>query len=458
MMAPLPGSNLPSMESLVEGFQQLGPDLWLPERVRVAYYDYESLKQGKLIPNLTRSLVLESAAMPVAYPAGKFQLAIPEGIPLYTVGTDGVVDSPHHPRPATQERSTTLDEIRAGMRRNEALFENLDITVEERYIKPWIANEFFSSNLGEGSIAGSETFSYVNRTRSVSLGGRHYVREEQKLTHKDGTPYTTATIATTDGEWRRQVSTSNEDDPHTFVLQWPSLTRRSDAHARRIRAHALIFDPYDDLLERNLSDYLDSEWSNERNSYRHAVAYEGDDLIDGLLCHRLRIDHLNGQERQVSNNRYVWLCRDRNLLPIRTQWLESLWHPTLITGMSTVDEWRELKRGVWLPVRWTHVAFKRTDPSGLCENRLIHNWRKDSRVEEVTLDPRPDPELFRSVTAPRGTEISIRDASGKVLGKILQEQDGILTISPQKWRELSKPAEPATEGKPPADNNGAAGA
>ena len=445
-MSFVPGGNLPSRESLVEEFQEIGPDLWLPQRVRVTSYDYESLKQGKLIPYSTRSLVLEKTAMNPAYPAGRFHLAIPEDFPVYTIGADGVVDTPHHPHPAPQASSTTLAEITAGIRQNEALYQNMDISLDERYVKPWLNNEYI-----DGS--GHETHTSTRRMHSVSHNEQSFVRAESTHSRRDGTPSSSITITATDGEWLREIGTSNRDNPDTFVVRSALLTQNGGGDVHRLYAHSLLFD---DAFDGSLSDHLESQWSDELNGYLHAVAYEADDVIDGLRCHRLRIDHLQGKGRTVSSSRYVWISPDRNFLPIRSQWLTPARHPNLITGMTTVDDWRELQRDIWLPVRWTQVSFKGIDPTGLCENRLIHNWRKDCRAESVTLDPRPEPELFQSVTAQRGTEIYIRDSSGKNLGKILQEQDGILTISPEKWKELTEEAKPETDGPQPATDNGAA--
>ncbi len=191
---------------------------------------------------------------------------------------------------------------------------------------------------------------------------------------------------------------------------------------------------------RKLSEFLTSEFSDIGNKYRHRISYEGDDLVDGLHCYRLRRDRITGDNDKVKGTSRIWLARDRNLLPVRSSWEPpSRQSDKLPTGICTVTTLQELEPGIWIPMRWRDTAYNGSRKVGLVENRMIENWRKDFQVESIRLNPEVDPQLFETVTVPQGTKIHIRDENGNHLGERIQPADGNISISENEFEKLRAP-------------------
>ena len=131
----------------------------------------------------------------------------------------------------------------------------------------------------------------------------------------------------------------------------------------------------------------------------------------------------------------MWLAKDRNYLPIRSESHDTGWSQTLPLAITIACDVHEVMKGVWFPYHVTTFRFK-DGPDGLCENRLIVSWQEDYRVQNLTLDPQPDPALFSTVTVPRGTKISVIDENGDFIGSYVQEEDGTLSLSHDKWLAL----------------------
>ena len=119
---------------------------------------------------------------------------------------------------------------------------------------------------------------------------------------------------------------------------------------------------------------------------RRRVVFEADDEIDGLHCHRVSIETIRA-DGAVANRRVVWICPDRNYLPIRTELFSLDRNATLPASVVYVDEIREVRPDTWFPIRWTHLACNAIAPMGLVEDRMIVNWGEDTVVTDVNLKP-----------------------------------------------------------------------
>ncbi len=438
LVMSIKGRNFILSEALVDDWREIAPGLWLPWHVTARRYDYQSLARGKQAVSSTYLLAAEKARLGEFLDAGH-RVALPEDVPVFTIESNRIVDGPHWPQPAAPAKSTTLAEIIDGIRRNEELHTTLELEMDEEYI------QFFSDNIGFGgeaietSIPGS-----TKSIRRVSLNGKHYLQETSKYRLVSGKSAASLRIEATDGELWRRTSSQKTDEVEEFKIRWATLSHQGPEAMNIFYPHMAIAKI--SFERRPLSEFLTSTWSDGvRNQYPHEIHYEGDDIIDGLLCHRLRRD-INWHSTQPSNYHIIWVAPERNYLPIRTEFHSSQRSKTLPTSIANVEKLREIQPGIWMPIKWSkHTYHDIQSGTGLCENRMIVNWSQENVLRNVTLNPNVDPVLFTNVVAPTGTELSIRDETGESIGSAIQTETGTLAISANKYRELAATAKASRE-------------
>ncbi len=347
-LIPNMGQPFMSKETTVDELREIAPGVWLPAKVTAMSYVLDwvtEIRKGQ-VHWRTTTLVLEEAGIDVQHPPEQLQLAVPEDVPLFTIGPDGLVDSPHHPQPAAKQTGTTLEAIIAGVRRNEQRYLPIDVTVEENHI---------SANTSE--LAASGSLSAPPRRAEV-----HIVRipsqESWFLEHKS---------LQQDGNWMASRAASADGD-NASGIYLPHCWFRSSAKVE-------------------LSTYL-KDGTIEGKEYQ--VFYEGDDLIDGLLCHRLR--RRRDRSPPWIADQFIWICPERNYLPVRMQWIDSRYSERLPCVIRLVEEFREHQPGLWFPMRWTTLYCNSFDGTGLSENRMIVRSRTEHHVTNVSIDPQVERE------------------------------------------------------------------
>ncbi|QDT50103.1 Regulatory protein BlaR1 [Symmachiella dynata] len=426
------GKEHPIMESTVEEFSEIAPGLWLPKLVSGRRFDRKSIKQGQPKATQTETLKLKNAQLDPKYPAAQFSVTIPDNMDVFTIDADGITDGPHHPQPATPAKSTTLAEIIATLRQHEALYEDIDYTVAER----WFTHEPVFNTISPNEINDRWIVQKLSkRRRSVSADGNRYFEQESDLPGRNG-PYTVRRLAAFDGQWTRSVTRNNRRDEKSFRVIGAYLSGRKSFPI--YRPHTISPSITDD--GRALSDFLSSQFQDINQKTPHRVVYEGDNLIDGLVCHRIRGDLMIVSKRKIPYVYRMWLARDRNLLPIRSGWVPPSRRSTKFpTGICVTTDFQELEPGVWMPMTWTKTYYNETKGRGLCEDRMIENGRNEYHIESVTLNPEIDPQLFQAVNVPEGVKFSIYGADGKHLGARIQPEDGNMSISDEEYRKLNAP-------------------
>ncbi|QDT90278.1 hypothetical protein [Gimesia algae] len=129
--------------------------------------------------------------------------------------------------------------------------------------------------------------------------------------------------------------------------------------------------------------------------------------FQGLQCKRILIDVIlsNGTRH---NGWELWLAVDRNLLPVRNLSYTYRWSKESPVAESTVDEWREVQPGVWIPVRfhtdrYDSFVIKR-------EGKQQLSWREKFHVTSISLDLQQlSDTVFSSLDFPAGTRVYIKE-------------------------------------------------
>src|SRR4029077_8276463 len=79
------------------------------------------------------------------------------------------------------------------------------------------------------------------------------------------------------------------------------------------------------------------------------VRERGADQFRGLRCHKIFVEAWNNGNRHSSSE--LWLAEDRNLIPARIINHTYRQSPDLPVGEHVIEEWKELRPGVWFPMK-----------------------------------------------------------------------------------------------------------
>ena len=301
-----------------------------------------------------------------------------------------------------------LAELIEELRDQEALYETLDVVVRETYDigdrKPPKGSGAAEGSIG-GSMGGVVVRQDIHR-RYVVQNERFRLEMGNKSKVNDGeNADTNYRAAVFDGVTTRML----EGNGHAFV------TAGRVEHSEAFRPHMLLMSPVYNQAKVPLSVYLEgdaamkrfSRFSN-RDGYVITGSDRGEAEFRGLKCRRVTVTvSIRGQPY---NSWEFWLAVDRNYIPARKLSYTFRFSKTEPVGESVVDEWKELRPGVWFPMSATVTAFNQFEIQRTGKRRL--QWRHRYHVEEVRLGERKPDEFFK-LPFPAGTKVTERDADGQ---------------------------------------------
>lgn len=307
------------------------------------------------------------------------------------------------PVTAAQAVGVSLDNIVDNVRQNEDLYKNIEVTMMEHYV---VGDQVIPGTGNDYRIP-----TKIDKTlRFIRQDGKYRLEKHGIHEYSNGQTNTTIEnrIVAYDGEKTRlleQAAVGNivvgpVDDPyfvkpHMFLLQ---QDRWIATLSTWLKGHdALAADP------RGRSD-LDPKVRLENT-------YQGVAVFRGLRCHEVWITLVFKSTGERGTRREMWLAEDRNYIPARVV----TWSPNeskvIPSSESYVNEWREIKPGIWFPMAATCTRY---DPFALQRDGTQRlQWRSEHTVKEVSLDPKHDIAFFRDVKFPDGTAVYEVD-NGKI--------------------------------------------
>ena len=411
----------------VTKWREAAKGIWLPEVVQLHDLQDTSIRAREDPEKEIQRLEVEKADLNPALANEFFTLPeIPASLPKFVVGQNGdLVDSPHQPVPAKAAEGTTLASILKRLAEEENRYTRLEILATTRY-----------EQFGDRIVGSSIVWRYSQRERSVVEGDRIYYEEEQKTNHFTGQVDTLLLRQAYDGQWSRIYTehTEPQQEPQTSA----SLDFGGTGGLRPIRPHTILL--HDDrVFSQLLSAYLTSGWFDAGDKYAMTIEYVGDEEIDSLHCHKLKcVVPINGNPTPVFF--FLWLARDRNLLPVRHEWREPARSGKVPTGISFVEDLREIRPGQWIPFRVTDLALQKDSLNGLNVNHVLLQWRTDVVIDRATFDPQVGDALFRSVEVPAGTLVRVQDEHGVSVMQFKQPRKGEIELSLDKFRAMQRAA------------------
>ena len=284
----------------------------------------------------------------------------------------------------------TIQDVTENVRRNEMLYENLDVA--SRYTYNVVDRAPFHSEEGFKEITSIDAQDHYVTQRGM------FRLDRVATATMDAAPHSFDRVRAFDGTTTRlydQQQVGNiipgrvEDDsafrPHILficnVIHAPLSTYLAGHEA--MAAHPMGGKKWRDRLTVN-------------------ATYEGAEDRSGMRCHRVWITtSLRGGPQY--DRWELWLAEERNYLPIEMKSWTFSYSEQLPFSAGEAKEFREIAPGVWLPFDVNVVAY---DPIILqSEGRQMPNWRRRFVVEEASLDPNYPFSYFHDVVMPEGTVV-----------------------------------------------------
>jgi hypothetical protein len=417
------GQETPKREGRTTRWLELAQGVWLPGTVEVKELSPEvvtgsadAASQPLLQPESTWELTTQKATLSPRLPESLFQIPkYPASLPVFVFDRDGrLIDAPKHPTPVKAERKTTLEAIVKQLVEEEKKYDKYEVVTNKRH-------KGYMNTAIAGSPALAET-----RQRTVVVGNRFFQERQETNHYAPAGTQTSRTKAAFDGRWTRQRQQArNTMGGSRAAWDYCGVLNLGPCSVDLFRPHTtLLFES----MWPSLSLCLTSGWNDyyDRDS-SFTMAYEGDERVGDLYCHKIK-----------RGSSYLWLARDRNLLPVRQEWHLSDPRVKLPYSVDYVNELREVRLGLWFPERTTHMSF---EESYLFENRPRVSWRRDMRVEELTVEPKVDDKLFTMIEIPAGASVSVRDENNESLGDYQQKKAGNIEISPEELDKMRRHAD-----------------
>jgi hypothetical protein len=238
-----------------------------------------------------------------------------------------------------------------------------------------------------------------SRIRFVSQGDWFRLEKKGAAEHTQRT-VSRDRIRTFDGEKTRvldqeaavgSISSTREED-YEFVRPHLLLIR-----------YARLAVPFSAYLSNNtkLNPGVDTE-----------VAYEGEEKLDGLTCHKVLVRRILSQSGVWHDGEHFWLAEDRNYLPVKLVAYTYRWSKDIPHGHGVVKELRQIKPGIWFPgdVEITsYNGFKIKQ-----EGRQEFQWRQGFVIESAKLNAAYERSFFANLEFPKGTRMYERK-EGKII-------------------------------------------
>lgn len=284
----------------------------------------------------------------------------------------------------------TIEDIIENVRRNEALYDNIDVTLLTEH---HIDDRHTPVNFDNGA---SEVVSMSSRTKFVGQGGLFRLDQTGKSIAGDK-GFSEDRISAFDGKITRIY------DQNAIG----NLVDRKKEDPNRIRPHMLLFRT-PSLVRCALSTFLSGEGARSdelawlSDDLTRKVTYQGELKVKGLRCHVVWITCVEKPEGDTGRWE-LWLAEDRNYLPVRRLDFRSIISKDLPEGEGEVDDLREIEPGVWFPFAARATGYNAWAVQTKGVQQL--EWEERFITDEVSLHPNYPPEYFADVPFPDGTAV-----------------------------------------------------
>ncbi|QDT24855.1 hypothetical protein Enr10x_01470 [Gimesia panareensis] len=130
--------------------------------------------------------------------------------------------------------------------------------------------------------------------------------------------------------------------------------------------------------------------------YFLSVKYEAEEIVNGLNCHRIRIETwVKGQKRHDYSR--LWLAPERNWIPIREEGYALGYSETIPLQISEVTDWHQLADGIWFPHKIREVIH---DEQSAANGKTVVSNQSETTLTEISFSPNYDLKYFQDTKIP----------------------------------------------------------
>lgn len=416
-------------ELRVPELREAAPGIWFPARASLAISQANGPNPVNPPAAIRSDMTVESVSLsPRHEPAFFREVAIPDGLPTFTVSHRRVVDAmPPQPFDDDWGREKMAELVRR-VGEQERRYDALEVTSRTLSIHPHI---FIASQ--------DNSFDALSEERLVVRGDRAWAGVRRKVDGPAGWAENGSTTIAYDGEWTRW--SRRWGSPEAPQLIRATLRRGSMPGGRAqlggVRAHR----PHAMVL-RNLKlgpiESLEELLASGREdvaAWPFRFRYGGAAEVDGRRCIQVRGDTAehpaNGSQSLV-----LYLDADRNEIPLKVEHhLKPAGQPPILLSVTRCGDLREIAPGLWYPFRVTRCESSWA--SMLSDGWFVLSARSEASVESVAPASRDDDAVFRDAQSPAGTPVRVMDESGRYIGQVQQAEDGVFGISLKGYLALS---------------------
>jgi hypothetical protein len=291
----------------------------------------------------------------------------------------------------SDESIPTIDEVIENIRTNESLYSNIEIIVNKVTDLNPASKPFETPNIMERS---------ESRYRVIHQDGmqyQHFLERNRSIGQSDFVQYENR--AGYDGHTFRSVT---NDDLANLIEGEPR------AIDYRFTPHVLMFSSYNhDSLESILSNSVKKVSTGGGKANRHSdCRVIGFENVSGLRC--VKLLHREWMEKSGSekgSHNYYWLAVDRNYIPAKILSRSYRISKDFDAHVNTIDEWGEVKTGIWYPKRATVLIYSPEVLIDYKKQLLAQTLKYD--VEFISVAPNYDVDFFRRIDIPAGAKVHI---------------------------------------------------
>ena len=311
----------------------------------------------------------------------------------------------------------TLAQVIANVESNEQLYKDIEV----------IRNEVYQLAPDAVGVRDNLITKQTRQRRSVTQGNMFYLRVSGGQDLVDKKSYMLSDLYGYDGEVTRVVKASapTKDDGKNRPIVNINHKKLNpcDIYVPHTWATSITtcITPLSVLL-RGGKEFQNYPGNGVHKNAAWTTALEGEEVVDGLRCVKLRLEVSDVfPNKVIPNGRFfLWLAVDRNYLPYKADGIVLFENPDVVLSETRVKDFREISPGIWLPFEkealgYDHIALrKETDKT----KRIVRNIHKET-IELVKLDPKYDISFFRDIEIPAKSVVYEVD-KGKIVDTYIQ--------------------------------------
>lgn len=192
----------------------------------------------------------------------------------------------------------------------------------------------------------------------------------------------------------------------------------------------VIFHPHRAAVRTILAPYSLSQLLSANGTLAPGLCLQtehaGTEIINGLECDRLLTQVSSLPEKPASGTWHTWLAKDRNYIPLRFEGIHHNYSSTIPYVIATVDDFREIAPGIWLPMSMQTTVYR---SEKISEGEKIPGNVTLLTIDEARADPNYPIEFFRDIEFPMGTNVYVVDSSGTIVDSYVEGDNHPASVS-----------------------------